>query len=55
LLLGESAAISILRDQRAIFNEKFDGFTFTKFDGTYGLEALARPFQTLRKFISLFR
>jgi hypothetical protein len=33
LLLGESVAISILRDQRAIFNEKFDGFTFTNFDG----------------------
>ena len=34
LLLGEAVAISILRDQRATFNEKFDGFTFTKFDGT---------------------
>jgi hypothetical protein len=34
LLLGEAAAISILRDQRSIFNEPFDGFTFTKFDGT---------------------
>jgi len=34
LLLGETVAISILRDQRATFNEKFDGFTFTKFDGT---------------------
>ena len=33
LRLGESVAISILRDQRAIFNEKFDGFTFTNFDG----------------------
>ena len=34
LLLGESVAISILRDQRVTFNENFDGFTFTKFDGT---------------------
>ena len=34
LLLGETVAISLLRDQRATFNEKFDGFTFTKFDGT---------------------
>jgi hypothetical protein len=34
LLLGEAVAISILRDQRATFNEEFDGFTFTKFDGT---------------------
>jgi hypothetical protein len=34
LLLGESVAISILRDQRATFNERFDGFTFTKFDGS---------------------
>jgi hypothetical protein len=34
LLLGEAVAISILRDQRATFNEPFGGFTFTKFDGT---------------------
>lgn len=34
LLLGETVAISILRDQRTTFNEKFDGFTFTKFDGS---------------------
>jgi hypothetical protein len=32
--LGESVAISVLRDQRHIFNEAFSGFTFTKFDGT---------------------
>ncbi len=34
LLLGEAVAISILRDQRLIFNEPFSGFTFTKFDGS---------------------
>jgi hypothetical protein len=34
LLLGEAVAISILRDQLRTFNEPFDGFTFTKFDGT---------------------
>jgi hypothetical protein len=34
LLLGEALAISILRDQRHIYNEPFDGFTFTQFDGT---------------------
>jgi hypothetical protein len=34
LLLGETMAISILRDQHRTFNESFDGFTFTKFDGT---------------------
>jgi hypothetical protein len=34
LKLGEAAAINILRDQRATYNEAFDGFTFTKFDGT---------------------
>jgi hypothetical protein len=28
------AAISILRDQRACYNEKFGGYTFTKFDGS---------------------
>jgi hypothetical protein len=33
-LLGEAVAISILRDQRATYNEPFGGFTFTKFDGT---------------------
>jgi hypothetical protein len=34
LLLGEAVAISILRDQRSIFNEPFQGFTFNKFDGS---------------------
>lgn len=34
LALGEAVAISILRDERLTFREKFDGFTFTKFDGT---------------------
>jgi hypothetical protein len=34
LRAGETLAISILRDQRACYNEKFNGFTFTKFDGT---------------------
>ena len=32
--LGEAIAISILRDQKATYNEPFDGFTFTMFDGT---------------------
>jgi membrane-associated phospholipid phosphatase len=34
LALGEAIAISILKDERATFRENFDGFTFTKFDGT---------------------
>lgn len=34
MLLGEKIAISILRDQKECYNEHFDGFTFTKFDGT---------------------
>jgi membrane-associated phospholipid phosphatase len=34
LRLGEAVAIGILRDQRLTFNESFDGFTFTTFDGT---------------------
>jgi hypothetical protein len=34
LRLGEAMAISMLRDQRACYNEEFSGFTFTKFDGT---------------------
>jgi hypothetical protein len=31
--LGEYIAISILKDERLGYNEKFNGFTFTKFDG----------------------
>ncbi|HUF72231.1 MAG TPA: vanadium-dependent haloperoxidase [Gammaproteobacteria bacterium] len=31
--LGEAVAISLLRDHRATYNEKFQGFTFTTFDG----------------------
>lgn len=34
LKLGEAVAISVLRDQRACYNEQFGGFNFTKFDGT---------------------
>lgn len=34
LRLGEAIAISILRDQKACYNEDFSGFTFTRFDGT---------------------
>ena len=34
LLLGEAVTISVLRDQRSTFNEPFNGFTFTKFDGS---------------------
>jgi len=34
LPLGEAVAISVLRDQRSCYNERFEGFTFTKFDGT---------------------
>jgi len=33
-LLGEAATISMLRDVRRTYNEPFNGFTFTKFDGT---------------------
>jgi hypothetical protein len=34
LLLGEAVTISVLRDQRYTYNEPFNGFTFTKFDGS---------------------
>ncbi len=34
LRLGEAVAISVLKDQRLMCNEAFDGFTLTKFDGT---------------------
>jgi len=32
--LGEAAAIAVLQDLRQCYNEHFDGFAFTKFDGT---------------------
>jgi hypothetical protein len=34
LKLGEQLAISIMREQRATYNEAFNGFSLTKFDGT---------------------
>jgi hypothetical protein len=34
LKLGEAVAISVLKDQKLTYGETFDGFTFTKFDGT---------------------
>jgi hypothetical protein len=34
LLFGEKYAISILNDQRGLYNLPFSGYTFTKFDGT---------------------
>lgn len=34
LKLGEAIAISVLRDQRLVYNETFLGFSLTKFDGT---------------------
>ncbi len=32
--LGEQVAISVLRDQKATYNEAFKGFSLTRFDGT---------------------
>jgi hypothetical protein len=29
-----TVTLSILRDQRSTYNEPFNGFTFTKFDGS---------------------
>jgi hypothetical protein len=34
MLLGEKLAISVLKDQKLAYNEQFDGFSLTKFDGT---------------------
>lgn len=34
LKLGEAVAIRIMHDLLKMCNEKFGGFTFTKFDGT---------------------
>jgi hypothetical protein len=35
LALGEEVAIGLLRDERTTFREVFDGFPFTRFDGTH--------------------
>lgn len=34
LVLGEELAISLLRDQRGTYNENFNGYTFTRFNGS---------------------
>ena len=34
MALGEEVAISMLRDERAALRESFDGFSFTRFDGS---------------------
>jgi hypothetical protein len=34
LPLGEELAISLLREEKATLREPFDGFSFTRFDGT---------------------
>jgi hypothetical protein len=34
LAQGEDVAISLLRDERATFRERFEGYTFTRFDGS---------------------
>ncbi len=34
IALGEAIAIQILKEQRDTYNEDFDGFSLTKFDGT---------------------
>jgi hypothetical protein len=33
LRLGEEVALRFLREERACFNERFDGFSLTRFDG----------------------
>ncbi len=47
MLLGEKLAISVLQDFNATFNEKFDGFSLTKFDGTT-VQIGQRPGQSSR-------
>jgi membrane-associated phospholipid phosphatase len=34
MALGEAAAIAVLQDLRHCYNERFEGFSFTRFDGT---------------------
>lgn len=35
MLLGEQVALGLLREMRAVHHEPFDGFDFTRFDGTH--------------------
>jgi hypothetical protein len=34
LAQGEEVAVSLLRDERATFRERFEGYAFTRFDGS---------------------
>jgi hypothetical protein len=34
MALGEEVAIGMLRDERTTLRESFDGFSFTRFDGS---------------------
>lgn len=34
MLLGEAVAISVLKDQGHLYNENYEGFTLTMFNGT---------------------
>jgi hypothetical protein len=34
MILGESVALEMLRDEKLTFNESFRGFSLTRFDGT---------------------
>jgi hypothetical protein len=34
MTLGEEVAIGMLRDERTTLREPFDGFSFTRFDGS---------------------
>jgi hypothetical protein len=34
MALGEEVAISLLRDERRALREAFEGFSFTRFDGS---------------------
>jgi hypothetical protein len=34
LKLGEAVAIGVLRDQKLTYREDFDGYTFTRFNGS---------------------
>ena len=34
MAIGEAVAIAMLRDERTTYREAFDGFSFTRFDGS---------------------
>jgi membrane-associated phospholipid phosphatase len=52
LIVGEQVAIGILKDYSHTYNEEFDGFQFTRFDGTPVQIVAGEERKPLKKFLS---